>query len=327
MKKRYIVLLAIVVCVITVELILRLGFGFCDALLYQNDSRYEYIAQPLQQRRRFGARILVNSYSQRSDEPDTTRVIVLGLGDSVLFGGTMIDHDSLATTLFSAITGMQMLNISAGSWGPDNCAAYINAHGTFGARVMLLVCSSHDGYDIMSHAPVVGVFSNYPDHQYVTAIGELMQRYVMPRWRYWLSGVRFLDPDEQIADTEKVLKPVTTPVSAEEKQAVVDSVPAKSTVFNPGFAQLKEISEQAGIPFIIYLHAEKGELMAGTYNSMGRQIIAWAADNDVPLYQDLQMGTDLSMYRDIIHPNEKGQRKMAQDFIPIIENALSATAE
>jgi hypothetical protein len=102
------------------ELSLRIGFGFCNALLYQSSDQYEYIAQPNQERQRFGVRLMTNSYSQRSEVPDSTRTIVLGLGDSVIFGGGWMDHDSLATTLFSTETGMQMLNISCGSWGPDS---------------------------------------------------------------------------------------------------------------------------------------------------------------------------------------------------------------
>lgn len=37
-----------------------------------------------------------------------------------------------------------MLNISAGSWGPDNCAAYLKHYGLFGAKAMSLLVSSHD---------------------------------------------------------------------------------------------------------------------------------------------------------------------------------------
>ena len=41
----------------------------------------------------------------RSDEPDTTKTIILGLGDSVLNGGVQTPQDSLATTMFSMIKG------------------------------------------------------------------------------------------------------------------------------------------------------------------------------------------------------------------------------
>ena len=70
-----------------VEAVLRLGFGFCDALLYQPSDKYEYIVQPNQDRHRFGVRLTTNSFCQRSKEPDSAKTIVLGLGDSVIFGG------------------------------------------------------------------------------------------------------------------------------------------------------------------------------------------------------------------------------------------------
>lgn len=95
----------LLICVI-IELVLRFVFGFCDAVLYQPSEAYEYIAQPNQYRYRFFSHININSYSQRSEEPDFGKTIVLGLGDSVIFGGTMIDQNSIATTLFSTETGM-----------------------------------------------------------------------------------------------------------------------------------------------------------------------------------------------------------------------------
>lgn len=241
--------LFLVVC----EFILRFAFGFCDALLYRESAKYEYIAQPNQDRHRFGAYIHYNSYSQRNGEPDSTKVRVLGLGDSVIFGGTWMDQDSLASTLFSEETGIQMLNISAGSWGPDNCAAYLKEKGTFGASAMILVCSSHDAYDVMSHMPVVGIYPNYPDKQYSLAWMELIDRYLMPRVKMFFVKKTFLDPDASVV------------ASAKGK-----SVIKKSMKFNPGFSQLKTIADSLHIPFSIYLHAEKGELEAGKYNEWER---------------------------------------------------------
>ena len=150
----------LVVLFISLELILRFAFGFCNAMLYTSSDAYEYIAAPNQNRYRLGAHIHINSYSQRCEEPDSTKVRVLGLGDSVLFGGTMTDQEDLASSIFSEETGIQMLNISAGSWGPDNCAAYLREKGVFGAKAVVLVCSSHDAYDRMSHVPVVVLFSS-----------------------------------------------------------------------------------------------------------------------------------------------------------------------
>ncbi|HNR53629.1 MAG TPA: hypothetical protein PKJ19_00560, partial [Flavobacteriales bacterium] len=86
----------------TTEIVLRYGFGFCDAVLMRADPHYEYIAQPMQDRHRFGRHIAYNSLSMRCEEPDTNAVIILGCGDSVINGGSLADQDSLATTILSA---------------------------------------------------------------------------------------------------------------------------------------------------------------------------------------------------------------------------------
>ena len=302
-----IVFVVIFLILIVTELILRFVFGFCDAVLYQPSEAYEYIAQPNQHRYRFFSHIDYNSYSQRSEEPDSTKTIVLGLGDSVIFGGTMLDQDSIATTLFSKETGMQMLNISSGSWGPDNCAAYLREKGTFGAKAMVLVCSSHDAFDVMSHVPVVGIYPNYPDKQYKLAIWELVDRYLLPRVKGWLGQSQLADPDAQVVEK----------VKSEERRVknscvlADEGVAQKSLDFDPGFDQLLQISKEKKIPFVIYLHPEVGEVMAHEYKEGGKMITEWAKSHHVKLINGLDEGVATDMFRDVIHLNEKGQRNLA----------------
>ena len=294
-KHRYAPLAGAVVAVAIVEAVLRLGFGFCDALLYQPSDKYEYIVQPNQDRHRFGVRLTTNSFCQRSEEPDSTKTIVLGLGDSVIFGGGWMDQDSLATTLFSNETGTQMLNISCGSWGPDNNVAYLREKGTFGARAMVLVCSSHDAYDAMAFAPVVGVWPNYPDKQYKLAIWELIDRYVIPFVKIKMQTNTYADLNEK---EKKIVH--------EDSQVI-----QKSPYFVKGFDNLKNIADSLQIPFYIYLHAEQGELKTGSYNDMGQQILLWADSAQVTLINGIKEGERPEMYRDVIHFNEKGQRHLA----------------
>lgn len=292
------------------ELFLRFAFGFCDALLYRESDKYEYIAQPNQNRHRFGAHIYYNSYSQRNGEPDSTKVRVLGLGDSVIFGGTWMDQDSLASTLFSEATGTQMLNISAGSWGPDNCAAYLKEKGTFGASAMILVCSSHDAYDVMTYVPVVGVVPTYPDRQYKLAWAELIDRYLVPRIRMMFGKTEVkLDPDEQVVKNSEFK----------------NTVRQKSSSFNNGFVQLLDISQKKSIPMAIYLHAERDEIKAGRYNEMGQKIIEWAAEHDVCLIEGLRAGETENMYHDKIHFNEAGQRFLATQMVRLYKECLKQT--
>lgn len=304
-------ILIFVLFLVVCEFILRFAFGFCDALLYRESDKYEYIAQSNQDRHRFGAYIHYNSYSQRNDEPDSTKVRVLGLGDSVIFGGTWMDQDSLASTLFSEETGIQMLNISAGSWGPDNCAAYLKEKGTFGASAMILVCSSHDAFDVMTHVPVVGVVPTYPDRQYKLAWAELIDRYIVPRIRmmFWRTKVN-LDPDQQVVK------------NIEFK----NTVRQKSALFDKGFDQLLEIAREKNIPMAIYLHAEQDEVKAGSYNEMGQMIIKWAEAHGVRLVEGLKAGEKENMYHDKIHFNEAGQRFMATQLVKMYDEYLKQPA-
>lgn len=298
-KRRVIwAVVVVVVSIVVAECICRFVFGFGDAPLFQSDKDYEYIAQPNQDRYRFLCHYKTNSYCQRSEEPDSTRKRVLGLGDSVLYGGTWMDQDSLATTLFTEETGVQMLNISCGSWGPDNCAAYIQKHGTFGASAMFLVCSSHDAYDVMTFQPVVGVYDNYPDRQYISALWEVIDRYLIP---YLRTGTRsYVDPDAQV-----------------EKKAANRQVVQKGYLFNPGFDQLKHIADSCQISLVVYLHAEQGELKQGEYNDMGQDIANWCDTAGVRLVRGIETERD-EMYHDAIHFNEKGQRHLANVMRDII---------
>lgn len=114
------------------EIILRYKYGFCNAPLYISDPDFEYIYAPNQNAKRFGNVIQTNSLSMRSKEvsPSDSLVILL-IGDSVVNGGNLTDQDSIATTIlekrFVKKYGkkIRVLNISAGSWGPDNIAAFL----------------------------------------------------------------------------------------------------------------------------------------------------------------------------------------------------------
>ena len=293
-KKTKTIIVVLFVLLVVAELALRVCFGFCDALLYQSSDKYEYISQPNQDRKRFGSHLLVNSFSQRSEEPDSTKVKVLGLGDSVLFGGSWTDHDSLATTLFSKETGMQMMNISCHSWGPNNSAAYIKEQGSFGAQAMVLVCSSHDAVDQMTFSPVVGVLKGYPKEQYKLAICELFDRYLIPYFKDLTIIKRHTGSDAELTNNAKDQQEISKPLN-----------------FVSGFDELKQIADSLEIPMYIYLHAERYEMENKQFSDMGQRIILWADSAKVFLINGIQEGENIELYRDHIHFNDKGQRHLA----------------
>ena len=299
-KKGKLILLGSIILIVAVELFLRIKFGFCDAVLMQQDPDYEYIAQPNQVRYRFGKHIQYNEFSMRSEPVDTASNIILGFGDSILNGGTLTEQDSLATTFLSdSLTKRQgkkyqVLNISAGSWGPDNCAAYLKKHGDFSAKYAFLEASSHDAFDNMEFSQLVGVDPNYPKQQYPLAIIELLDRYLIPRTKALFSK----EPEENLG------------------------INKGGSQFNKGFALLSNYFVSRNIPFFISLHPELVELKAAKYNKQGELIKTFCKKNNIRVIEEMSY-LDPSDYRDDIHLNEKGQRKLFQILYKQILNEIT----
>lgn len=276
---------------VTGEVYLRQVWGFCDSVLMQLDPDFEYIAKPDQRRYRFKKHIVYNEYSQRNNPVDSSAFIILGLGDSVLNGGVLTDQDSMATSRLSnnlsSFMGkdIQVLNISAGSWGPDNCEAYLKRYGMFTGKIAFLVCSSHDAHDNIDHQPIVGLLPGFSSKQYVSAWIELFDRYLIPR--YILPYLKHSDSDNHISEISKDGK-----------------------IFNTGFSALAARFRHAGIPFFIWLHPEKTELERGAYNGEGQEILEFCKRDTVPVIEGMKY-MSLDDYRDNIHLNEKGQKVLA----------------
>lgn len=281
-----IILLSCVGVFVTGEIVLRYVWGFAHAPLYYESNEYEYMFCPSQSGMRFGNRYLFNKYGMRSEEVDSTKVKVLGLGDSVLFGGVTMEQDSTASYVFNRITGMQMLSICCGSWGPDNCAAYLKKYGTFDAKALILLVSSHDAYDNMDFTPVVGKHVSYPKVQYKSAWGEVIIRYILPRLKMRFGMPTSMDPDASVVNNEGIKK--------------------GGTAFNPGFHQLKQIADSLQIPLMVFLHPELTELRNGCYNRQGKEIMDWCNQNDVMCITELAEGITEDCYKDKIHTSSAG---------------------
>ncbi len=310
------ILFSVFFLLICIELILRFGYGFCSAPLYIEDPDYEYIYAPDQTVRRFGNTIRTNSLSMRSDElSPADSVTVLLIGDSVVNGGSLTDNAELASTLLekrlSAELGrrIRVLNISAGSWGPDNSAAYLKKHGVFNAKAIGLVASSHDAYDIMTHAPQVGIDPNLPDKQFRVALVELWSRYIYP---IYFENIRF---------NHVYYAPGEDAVAPEPETYVIRK---DGEHFNPGFSELKNIAEQRDIPFFIYLHPEISEIEDGFYNDQGQAIVDYARQDSVRLIRELDIPPLREYYRkrDVVHYNAEGQKFMADQLFPLFYGYL-----
>lgn len=288
------------------ELFLRFKYGFCQAPLYVSDAEFEYIYAPDQRVVRFGNVISTNSFSMRSREvaPEDTTVILL-LGDSVVNGGSLTDQDSLASTLLekrlsgSLRRSVRVLNISAGSWGPDNAAAYLKKYGLFNADLICLVTSSHDAHDNMVHDDVVGIDTNLPAIQYTLALEELWKRYIYPR--YFKNNSNF---------------DISYAPPAPDQNA---GIRKDGEGFNPGYGELRNLAKTNNIPFVIYLHPETFEIEAGKYNDQGEEIIHFATRDSIRLVREIDLGIGKQLYRshDHIHYNTTGQKFLADKLYPI----------
>lgn len=277
-----------------------LGLGHTPT--YIADDKYEYIYNPNQKVKRFGNSILTNEYSMRSLPLDKNDKRVLVFGDSVLNGGALTDHEKLATTLLekslqkSCDASLRVLNISAGSWGPDNAFSYLEKHGDFNATEIILFFSSHDAHDNMNHESIVNVHPSYPSKQPCCALVDGFMRYFIPR----VTAI-FSTPDQE--EFSKINK--------------IDS----SEKFNSGWQNFVDYAKGHNIGLSVVLHPDKKELEAGEYNENGNEIIKFLQANNISYLLELGM-TKKENYRDDIHYNEKGQKFLFNEFLSITQKEV-----
>jgi hypothetical protein len=291
-------LIGALITVFVVEILLRVIWGFGNMVLFFDDPGFEYLATPNQDKTRFGNHIFYNEYSMRSKPlAKSDSCIVLGFGDSVINGGTLTDQDSIATSIVEKLLGgnARFLNISAGSWGPDNCAAYLKKYGDFGAKMIVLFVSSHDAHDNMTFEKTVGVHEAYPDHQYPLAIIEVVDKYVYPRLMAAI-GTR-----------------------GQQNELMINK---NGDGFNTGFKFFLDHTRERGIPLVVCLHAEKLEVEHKAYNEQGKEIIKFCLDNNIKMLNGLEVGEQPGDFRDEIHLTESGQRRWVRPLQMEIENNL-----
>lgn len=174
------------------EVGLRVMGGLGTPPLLQADSTIGYLFQANQDLERFGNRVRINAYHQRSEplssQPDSSVLRVLFLGDSVTWGGVLIDQPNTYPEVFEEAanaaceTPVEALNASAGSWGLGNLQAYLERFGTFESDVVVLQIGSHDLLQAKSDSSPVGVHPAFPAENPIFATQELVTRYLWPRY-------------------------------------------------------------------------------------------------------------------------------------------------
>jgi hypothetical protein len=194
MKLVLIIAIAAFLLLLLTELFLRWRYGFGNPLTYEADNEIGYLLSPNQETRRFGNRIRINQYSMRSDDitpqrPDRTLRILI-VGDSVANGGWWTDQSNTISTMLremvqtaqlkSQFSSIEVLNASANSWSPRSEVAYLKRFGLFESQMLVLIINTDDLFATAPTPLIVGNDRNYPKTQPIGAIGELLQRYLLP---------------------------------------------------------------------------------------------------------------------------------------------------
>lgn len=307
-------LIASIVILILGEAGARWGLGLGDPPLVVDDPDIEYLFRPGTYHR-FGNVVHYNQWSMRSDDfsreksaPDEIRVMVIG--DSVTNGGALTDQREIATALLQdrlrRDLGRKVIvgNISAGGWAPYNELAYVRKYGLFDADLVVLILSSHDYAYLPTFEPRAGRDPNFPDRTPFFALQEAATRY-LPRYL------------SIIEDTFKE-KPPLALTDAVDPGAVGKSMEA--------LRDLVTLARSRGAEIMLVQHLERDEAMG--HKKPGYDVIRRFAEEMNVDRVDLgpsfaaAMESGLNPYNDIIHPNVKGQRLIADALIGPVKDAL-----
>lgn len=222
--------IALLALMLAGEVTLR-ALGYGDPPIFVRDPRIEYYPRPGVYRR-FGHVIHVNRYGMRASLLGAThehRPILL-LGDSIVFGSYRVSDKELVSAYLAQLlttpgaAPVNVLNAACTSWGPVNQQAYLARFGTFDAKLVVWVLSSHDLYDV----PVAGYSDVLPLERPALALTEAVQ---LVRHRRF----RGAPPDEaQAARSLRAIGQVASSLAAAKTPLLVALHPTASEL-NSGF--------------------------------------------------------------------------------------------
>jgi hypothetical protein len=296
----------VVLFITTGEIFARYYLGLGTPPLSVAHPRIEYMYKPNQDVYRFGHHFIVNQYGMRSTPFSTKKSVnelrVMVVGDSVVNGGNPTDHTELATSILkdklAKIVRQNVVvgNISAGSWGPGNWLAYAKEYGFFDADIVVLVISSHDYNDNPSFAPLN--HKTHPTEEPKSALIEGFEIY-LPRYI------------PQMASSTSLIEAYKG-TQHEDKNAEKE--------VEKGLGDLKsflELAKSNSKTVLVFQHYEKPELES-RHPKPGYQLIKATCDkmgiipSSLEPYFRRSIESGVDPYRDFIHPNQTGQKLIAE---------------
>jgi lysophospholipase L1-like esterase len=242
---------------------------------------------------------------------------ILFLGNSIIHGGVETDHSELASSkLEDTLTketgkSIRILNISAGGWGPDHEAEYLNVWGDFDAKYIVLVTNSNNAVSTISQDARIGLTPYTPVCKPPSALYELLERYAS-RWL-----------QQQLVNLFSHASPRPTfdgqtPPSVPGGFALIP--PAR---LNPGFDSIWARAQRKHLPLLVVLHPMTQEMAMNRYDANGEAIFNFFKVRGVPIIRELDNHPSIGMYRDNIHYNAKGQAFLYSEIYPVLHDFLA----
>jgi len=318
LKNKYLIrsLCLAIFLIATGEIFARYYLGLGTPPLSMSHPSIEYMFKPNQDVYRYGHHFIINQYGMRS-EPFTknkgsNELRVMVFGDSVVNGGNPTDQADIATSILkerlTKIVNKNVVvgNISAGSWGPGNWLAYAKEYGFFEPDIVALVISSHDYID----NPSFGTLNKYthPTENPASALMEGIEKY----WNDYSSKM-----SASKAFTESYQFPVDKSENKDDDKAAIK-----------GLGDLKnflELAKSNSRTVLVFQHYEKPEIESGQAKP-GNQRIKVTCEQlgiiptSLEPYFRKSMESGIDPYRDFIHPNQVGQKLIADAILAKITN-------
>jgi len=296
---------AVLLITLFTEAGLRFILGLGNPILIQADAPCSYILKPDQDVKRFYVHTHINHYGMRADELPATRppgaLRLLFVGDSVTYGTTHVDQQQIFTEILHRELPAQLhrpvevLNVSAGAWAPDNELAYLRSRGIFQSDIVLLVLN--DGDLTQPRSTLADVSEDLPHQRPLTAIGEVFSRYLRPRLLHLTQKTDAGDQLSTNADAQTRanlanLDSIHALVTAQGARLVIVYIPFRRDIPQPATSQAQILSSWTttnNVPFLDLTSAEAPfpatqiTLDNGIHlNAKGHQLIAHSIEQSWP---------------------------------------------
>jgi lysophospholipase L1-like esterase len=305
--KIFIIVTSIIITIpIVLEMGLRLLLGLGNPPLYVADETIGYLLAPSQNIKRFGNRIIVNQYSQRTNFNPTknnSNLTILCLGDSIINGGWWTDQEKTIPALIeeelSTDQTIKVLNASANSWGPRNQLAYLHKFGLFDAEVVILVLNTDDLFAIAPNSLKVGYDRNYAAQKPPLALVELIS-YLKSKPEHPQMASLNAEKGDRVGFNLTAIQEIKAIALENKAQILVTMTPLLREVKPAGprdyelkaRKRLREFTQQEQIPYLDIL----------------------------PIF--IKQSEPESLYRDHIHLSPKGNRIVSQKISEQLKHKL-----